>query len=101
VNADGTALDYSAYLIGISEKMSSIAVDSSQNAYVAGVTQETGKATAGAAQSTYGGGASNGFVSKLNSTGTALIYLTYLGGNVDDLVNSIAIDSSGNAYLPD
>jgi hypothetical protein len=39
------------------------------------------------------------FVSKLNAAGSALVYSTYLGGGNADLGNSIAVDSSGNAYV--
>jgi len=41
----------------------------------------------------------NVFVTKLNSTGSSLIYSTYIGGNYYNSGNSIAIDSSGNAYI--
>lgn len=40
-----------------------------------------------------------GFVSKLNAQGSALIYSTYLGGIGSDLCQSIAVDSGGNAYV--
>ena len=39
------------------------------------------------------------FVSKLNATGTALVYSTYLGGSGDDEGMGIAVDSSGRAYV--
>ncbi|GIV43705.1 MAG: hypothetical protein KatS3mg035_0828 [Bacteroidia bacterium] len=39
------------------------------------------------------------FVTKLNSTGTALVYSTYIGGSSLDEGRSIAIDGSGNAYV--
>ena len=56
--------------------------------------------TAGAFQTTYGGGRRNdAFVSKLNSSGSALVYSTYLGGSGDDVGHGIAVDSSGNAYV--
>ena len=46
---------------------------------------------------TYGGGF-DGFVSKLNGSGS-LVYSTYLGGSGDDVTQGIAVDSSGNAYV--
>src|SRR5208337_2585432 len=39
------------------------------------------------------------FVTKLNAAGSALVYSTYLGGGRGDYGNSIAVDSSGNAYV--
>ncbi|HJQ26930.1 MAG TPA: SBBP repeat-containing protein [Blastocatellia bacterium] len=46
-----------------------------------------------------GGPRSDAFVCKLNPTGTALLYSTYLGGMGDDTGSAIAIDASGNAYV--
>ena len=50
-------------------------------------------------QSKFGGGDSDAFVTKLNPTGTALVYSTYLGGDSDDQGMAIAVDSAGNAYV--
>ena len=50
----------------------------------------------------YGGGSQFGgdvFVAKFNRTGSALSYLTYLGGKGDDAALGIAVDPDGNAYL--
>ena len=38
-------------------------------------------------------------MTKLNPTGTGLVYSTYLGGSGNDEVASIAVDTSGNAYV--
>jgi hypothetical protein len=38
-------------------------------------------------------------VAKLNVTGAGLVYSTYLGGNVADIANAIAVDAAGNAYV--
>jgi hypothetical protein len=38
-------------------------------------------------------------VTKLNATGTALVYSTYIGGSGDELGRGIAVDGSGNAYV--
>jgi hypothetical protein len=50
-------------------------------------------------QTTYGGGISDAFVAKLNPTGSALIYSTYLGGSGEDDGLSIVLGSSGDAYV--
>ena len=49
-------------------------------------------------QGSYGGN-EDAFVAKLNTTGTALVYSTYLGGNNDDVGYGIAVDSFANAYV--
>jgi beta-propeller repeat-containing protein len=96
----GSALLYSTYLGGSGyEQAFGIALDTSGNAYVTG---ESGSAdfptTTGALQSALVGG-SDAFVTKLNATGSALAYSTYLGGNGFDSGSGIAVDSSGNAYV--
>jgi CSLREA domain-containing protein len=101
LNSTGTALLYSTYLGGIGyDAVFSIAVDSSGAAYLTGRTDSaTGFPTANALQSTYGGGAYDATVTKLNATGNAIVYSTYLGGSFADQGDSIAVDSSGNAYI--
>ena len=44
-------------------------------------------------------GLSDAFVTKLNSSGTALNYSTYLGGISSDQASAISVDASGNAYV--
>ena len=39
------------------------------------------------------------FVSKLNPTGTALVYSTFLGGTNSEWGRDIAVDTAGNAYV--
>ncbi len=94
-------LSYSTYLGGSGVDIGfGIAVDSSGNAYVTGVTVSTNfPTTTGAFRTTLGGGFSPAFVTKLNPTGSALVYSTYLGGSGGDLGVGIAVDSSGNAYV--
>lgn len=41
----------------------------------------------------------DGFVMKLDSTGTKVLYATYLGGTEDDVITSVAVDAAGNAYV--
>jgi hypothetical protein len=100
LNASGSALVYSTYLGGSSDETASgIAVDSSGNAYVTGFTESTDfRTTPGALQETFGGDG-DAFVSKLNPTGSALVYSSYLGGSSGDSSTSIAIDATGNAYV--
>ncbi len=100
LNPAGSALVYSTYLGGSDyEAGGGIAVDSSGNAYVTGATISTNFPTANPLQAAYGGGIYDAFVAKLNPTGSALVYSTYLGGSDIDGGSGIAVDSSGNAYV--
>jgi hypothetical protein len=96
LNPAGSALVYSTYLGGTSyDQGIGIAVDSSSNAYLTGFTESTDfPVTPGAFQTTGPGP----FVTKINPTGSALIYSTYLGGGQDNGYG-IAVDSTGNAYV--
>jgi hypothetical protein len=99
INASGSALVYSTYLGGGNQDFSyGIAVDGSGNAYVTGSTSSTNFPTANALQSTLAGTV-NAFVTKINASGSALVYSTYLGGGNQDFSYGIAVDGSGNAYV--
>ena len=100
-NAAGTALMYLTYLGGTkSDGLAGIALDPLGNAYLSGGTLSTDfPTTAGVYQAAYGGGSSDSFVAKLNPTGTALLYSTYLGGSGSDGSSGIKIDPSGDAYV--
>ena len=100
VNSSGQLL-YSTYLGGGNLDYGyAIAVDATGAAYVAGQTESTSfPVTKGAFQTTYQGGISDCFVSKLNTTGSALVYSTLLGGTTLDLCSGIAVDSTGDAYV--
>ncbi len=100
LNPSGSALVYSTYLGGNNyDQGVGIAVDASGNAYVTGYTISTDFPTMNPVQPTYAGGQSDAFVAKLNASGSALVYSTYLGGSGDDDGLGIAVDSSGNAYI--
>jgi hypothetical protein len=75
-----------------------IAVDSAGNASVTGITSSTNFPTINAIQASLSG-SQNGFVTKLNAAGSALVYSTYLGGSGCDDGRGIAVDSLGNAYV--
>jgi probable HAF family extracellular repeat protein len=102
LNAAGDALLYSTYIGPLTDSASGndIAVDADGNAYVTGLTYSTTyPTTPGAPQTAYGGGTTDAVVSKLNPTGSALLYSTYLGGSTTDAGNGIALDAANNAYV--
>ena len=88
---------YSTYLGGSGDDFGhDIAVDSSGNAYVTGQASSSDFPTENPFQ---GSGGFDAFVTKLSSSGSTLIYSTYLGGSDTDEGRGIAVDSSGNAYV--
>lgn len=102
LNPTGSALIYSTFLGGTGDDVAQgIAPDAGGSAYVDGTTNSTDfPTTPGAFQTAYGGGANDLFVVKLNPTGSALTYSTYLGGSGKEGPGySVAIDSMGSAYV--
>jgi hypothetical protein len=87
------------YLGGISaDKILAVASDAAGNTYVAGLTQSPDFPTANAAQPALGG-ATDAFVAKINASGTAIVWSTYLGGSGIDAALGIARDAAGNVYV--
>lgn len=110
LNPAGTALIYSTYLGGTGYDLGlGLAVDGAGNAYVTGLTASTDfPTTTSAYQPTFGGGVdrpelfemrSDAFLTKLDATGSNLLYSTYLGGADNELGLGVALDGSGNVYM--
>jgi hypothetical protein len=99
LRADGSALIYATYLGGSAEDESwGIAVDGAGNATVSGTTHSPDFPTRNAVQPQYGGDG-DAFLARLDPTGAALIYATFLGGAGADAGRGVAVDAAGNAYL--
>jgi hypothetical protein len=101
VSSTGTDLIYAGYIGGLGNEYSwGIAVDGDGSAYVAGYTtsaEDTFPLIVGpdlTKNSYY-----DGFVSKINPAGTALLYSGFVGGGGDDAAYDIAVDESGSAFL--
>ena len=78
-----------------------IAIDASGNAYVVGRTDSTNFPVANAFQAA-NAGYFDAFLTKVNATGSALVYSTYLGGSSTTLIdeaNAVAVNAVGNAYV--
>ena len=94
-------LSYSTYL-GSFGTGYAITTDASGNAYITGSAGLDFPNTPGAPEqigTPKGDGLVSAFVAKLNSSGTALIYSTYLSGTGNDFGKAIAVDKEGNAYI--
>lgn len=93
-------LAYSTYIGGRGDdEGNAITVDSAGNVYLVGFTDSINFPTSNPSQPTLGGAEQDVFVSKLNPSGTQVIYSTYLGGDGQDNGSGIALDSAGNAYI--
>jgi uncharacterized repeat protein (TIGR01451 family) len=99
LDPSGASLGYSTYLGGgDGEEGLGIAIDPTGNAYVTGWTTSADfPTTPGAYQPTFGG-RRDGFVTKLEPTGS-LMYSTYLGSDEEEFVRGIAVDNNGSAYV--
>lgn len=100
LSANGSTLMFSTYIGGSSDDSgNAIALDASNNVYIAGGTKSSNfPHTTAAFQPAFGGGSVDAFALELSSTGSTLIYSTYLGGNGDDVANGLAVDATG-AYV--
>jgi hypothetical protein len=100
INAAGTALIYSTYLGGTNQDVAyRIALDPSGSAYVVGYTNSVDFPTKNPIQPAYGGGVNDGFIAKLDPSGSSLVYSTYLGGSSGDIAQDVAVNAAGNAYV--
>src|SRR6266568_2476919 len=104
----GSTLVYSTYLGGNGDDRGrGIAVDTLGHAYVTGTTASPDfPTTPGAFQPAFAGPGptpngigGDAFVTKLDPSGSTLVYSTYLGGGGPDVGSGIAVDADGNAYV--
>jgi hypothetical protein len=99
LNPAGSALVFSTYLGGNSDDYGEgIAVDTQGNVYVGGFTNSTNFPTSNALQPNNAGN-SDVFISKFNSTGSGLLWSTYLGGENSDGALGVAVDGANNVVL--
>jgi hypothetical protein len=93
-------LTFSSFLGGTGDDAASgIAVDFQGNSYITGSTTSIDFPTTGTSLSAAPTTTTIGFVSKLDPTGTTLIYSTYLGGSAGDFPSGITVDANGQAYV--
>lgn len=99
--SNGGSLIYSTYLGGSGgDVANAISLDTQECAYVTGSTLDDNfPVTPGAFQTTKLFVLVTGFITKFSTDGGSLIYSTYLGGTRQDIMNDIAVDAQGYAYI--
>ncbi|MBX3001301.1 MAG: SBBP repeat-containing protein [Caldilineaceae bacterium] len=76
-----------------------IAADNNGHVYVAGQTRSQGLPSLYAGQQGYGGGQTDGFVLRMDTTGGELAFASYLGSGQGDEIKGLAIDGHGGVYV--
>jgi photosystem II stability/assembly factor-like uncharacterized protein len=101
IDPSGSTLIYLTYVGGfLGATAFGIAVDAEGSAYITGQTLSRNfPVTPGAFQTVPDPNSLEAFIVKLNPSGAALTYATYLGGNDTDTPTAIAVDAAGNAYV--
>jgi len=99
INPAGSDFVYSTYMGGSGDDFAlAIDNDSSGNAYVTGRTIST--SFTGSTATRPSTATTDAFVAKLNASGAAISYLTFVGGvNGDESANAITVDADGNAVI--
>lgn len=117
LKADGTALIASTYLGGsgndgltypeysglhynyADEVRGEIDIDKNNNVYIATCTRSTDFPTTAGAYQTINKGLMDGVIVKLDNNLSQLIWSTYIGGNDDDAIYSVALDANDDLYV--
>jgi uncharacterized protein (TIGR03437 family) len=116
VNASGTSLGYLTFLgatnhvlapfANPANTLNAIAADASGSVYLVGFTSDPSfPVTPGVVQPAFSISQSqlnpppDAFAAKLNSTGTAMVWASYLGGAASDKAQALAVDPTGNLWI--
>ncbi|MFX0094172.1 MAG: SBBP repeat-containing protein, partial [Candidatus Hodarchaeota archaeon] len=100
LNATGNGLLYSTFVGGSNFEFGfGTVVDDAGHCGVVGFTTSSDFPVANAFQSIYGGGESDAFVLRLDTTDSTLLFSTFLGGNLADQGSAIAVDDVGHYYV--
>jgi uncharacterized protein (TIGR03437 family) len=99
INPAGDAVVFGAWIGGNgSDSASAISVDAGGNVYLAGTTSSLDFPLQNPLQATRSG-SSDVFAAKIDSSGSALLYSTYIGGTGTESAPGLAVDGNGNLYL--
>lgn len=105
--SSNASLLYSSYYGGDGDDIAlGVAVDNDRNAYIGGSTASTDLETRSPSgtplRANFNGGGFDGFVAKIDTESdgdVSLTYSTYFGGNINDRVESVAVDALQRAYI--
>jgi len=99
VAASGASLEWSSYLGGTSgEEARGIAVDAGGNVYVTGNTSSSDFPVPAGFDTTFDGW-SDAFVTKVDASGSSLVWSSFLGGTSGEYGYAIAVDGAGAAHV--
>ncbi len=100
-NSNLSLLNWATYFGGSGEDASySIQLDASKNIFICGGTTSSSiPASNSGLNTTYRGGISDGFVAKLNSTGSSYLVSSYIGTSNYDQAYIMDLDDANNVYL--
>ena len=99
LDPSSSTIIYATYLGGGGlDSAQAIAVDAGGNAYVGGFTESVDFPTQSPLQGNIGG-SFDGFVAKLDPSGSSLMYSTYIGGSGRDFVLGIDVDNQGQVHM--
>ncbi len=100
LNQTGSSLNFSTYIGGISrDEPSGIAIDNKSNIYLTGLTTSSDFPNSSWAYDTTYNGQYDGFILKLNHSGSSLDYSTYVGGKYSEYGTDLALDSKENIWI--
>ncbi|PBQ31805.1 hypothetical protein CNR22_08500 [Sphingobacteriaceae bacterium] len=100
MNSALTSLTWATYLGGTGEETGcSLRLSQAGDVYAVGLTEGGFPIVSGALTSTYQGGTSDGFIARLNSSGTSLVNSTYIGTGSTDIIYFLDIDVFGDIYI--
>lgn len=100
INKNGSNILYSTYLGGkAADGTSDLALDSHNAIYVTGMTSSPDFPTTDDTYQSESNGGYEGFITKINPSGSSLLASTYYGGSKDDYLTSICLDSSENMVV--
>ncbi|MEK6324508.1 MAG: SBBP repeat-containing protein [Acidobacteriota bacterium] len=98
INPLGSDFVYSTYVGGSEDDFAlAVANDQTGNAYVTGRTRSTSFSGSGSTRPSTAN--TDAFVAKLNASGSAISYLTFIGGASDESANAIVVDTAGAAVI--